>query len=261
MITKRTKIQLVIFTIITLLGVSFVGAKYAQLDRLLFDDAYNVTAHFADSGGIFEGAENIGWVFPNQETTGAHVNIAAAGVAAHAPHPDAAISFLEYLTTPEAQEFFARGAHSSLAVERSLHETYLARAAVRPSSPPSVVTRAYVHHLAAVAAHGSYAEVVAAVLPCYWVYAKVGVALLAQAEAVPGHPYRDWVATYGSAPFTDHAAHACRLADAAAQHADPATRERMVAAFDASCRHEVAFFGQVAVTATGQERPVVLAVP
>ncbi|MFC4614900.1 bifunctional hydroxymethylpyrimidine kinase/phosphomethylpyrimidine kinase [Cellulomonas algicola] len=156
----------------------------------------------------------------------------------------------------EAQEFFARGAHSCLAVERSLHETYLARASVRPSSPPSAVTRAYVDHLAAVAAHGSYAEVVAAVLPCYWVYAEVGVTLLAQADAVPGHPYRDWVATYGSAPFTEHAAHACRLADAAAQHVDPATRERMIAAFDASCRHEVAFFGQVAVVATDPGRQV-----
>ena len=57
MITKRTKIQLVIFTLITLLGVSLVGAKYAQLDRLVLDDSYNVTAHFADSGGIFQGAE------------------------------------------------------------------------------------------------------------------------------------------------------------------------------------------------------------
>ena len=33
MITRRTKIQLVIFVIITLLGVSFVGARYAKLDR------------------------------------------------------------------------------------------------------------------------------------------------------------------------------------------------------------------------------------
>ncbi|MDC7123005.1 bifunctional hydroxymethylpyrimidine kinase/phosphomethylpyrimidine kinase [Cellulomonas fimi] len=158
--------------------------------------------------------------------------------------------------TPDAQEFFARGAHSCLAVERSLHETYLARADVRPSTPTSAVTRAYVDHLAAVAAHGSYAEVVAAVLPCYWLYAEVGVALLARADGVPGHPYRDWVATYGSAPFTDHAAHACRLADAAAQHADPGTRSRMVAAFATSCAHEVAFFGQVAVTSVGHDEPV-----
>ena len=57
MITRRTKIQLVIFLVITLLGVSFVGARYAQLDRLVVDDTYTVAAHFGDSGGIFSGAE------------------------------------------------------------------------------------------------------------------------------------------------------------------------------------------------------------
>jgi len=57
MITKRTKMQLVIFALITLVGVSFVGARYARLDRLVFDNSYQVVAHFADSGGIFAGAE------------------------------------------------------------------------------------------------------------------------------------------------------------------------------------------------------------
>lgn len=57
MITQRTKVQLIVFVVITLLGVSFVGAKYAQLDRLVLDDSYTVAAHFADSGGIFAGAE------------------------------------------------------------------------------------------------------------------------------------------------------------------------------------------------------------
>lgn len=57
MITRRTKVQLVIFVIITLVGVSFVGARYARLDRLFYDDAYTVVAHFTDSGGAFVGAE------------------------------------------------------------------------------------------------------------------------------------------------------------------------------------------------------------
>ena len=57
MITGRTKIQLVVFVIITLLGVSYVGAKYAQLDRIFLDEAYLVNAKFSDSGGIFDGAE------------------------------------------------------------------------------------------------------------------------------------------------------------------------------------------------------------
>lgn len=57
MITRRTRIQLLVFVAITLLGVSYVGARYARLDRLLFDDHYTVVAHFAESGGIFAGGE------------------------------------------------------------------------------------------------------------------------------------------------------------------------------------------------------------
>jgi iron(III) transport system substrate-binding protein len=53
---------------------------------------------------------------PNQETTGTHVNVAAAGVAANAPNRESAIAFLEYLTTPEAQAFFADQNHEFPAV-------------------------------------------------------------------------------------------------------------------------------------------------
>lgn len=56
MITRRTKLQLLIFVIITLVGVTYVGARYAQLDRFFIARSYPVTVHFADSGGIFAGA-------------------------------------------------------------------------------------------------------------------------------------------------------------------------------------------------------------
>ena len=57
MITRRTKLQLLVFTLITLLGVSFAGARYARLDRLFVDDDYTVVAHFLSSGGIYTGGE------------------------------------------------------------------------------------------------------------------------------------------------------------------------------------------------------------
>lgn len=57
MITRRTKIQLVVFLVLTLAGITFVGARYARLDRLLWSTSYPVTAHFSESGGIFSGAE------------------------------------------------------------------------------------------------------------------------------------------------------------------------------------------------------------
>ncbi len=57
MISRLTKIQLVIFAIVTLLGGAFVGGRYAQIDRLFVDRSFPVTAQFTDSGGIFAGAQ------------------------------------------------------------------------------------------------------------------------------------------------------------------------------------------------------------
>ena len=49
MITSRTKKQLIAFVIITLVGVSFVGARYAKLGRLFYDSSYTVSAHYSTS--------------------------------------------------------------------------------------------------------------------------------------------------------------------------------------------------------------------
>jgi len=48
-------------------------------------------------------------VFPNQATSGTHVNIAGAGVAKHAKNRDNAITFMEFLASPYAQDYFANG--------------------------------------------------------------------------------------------------------------------------------------------------------
>jgi iron(III) transport system substrate-binding protein len=53
--------------------------------------------------------ERVRVVFPNQGTTGTHVNIAGAAVAKHAKHLDNAVQFMEYLASPFAQEYFANG--------------------------------------------------------------------------------------------------------------------------------------------------------
>ncbi len=57
MISRLTKIQLVIFAIVTVLGGAFVGGRYAQIDRLVVDRSFPVSAQFKDSGGIFAGAQ------------------------------------------------------------------------------------------------------------------------------------------------------------------------------------------------------------
>lgn len=41
--------------------------------------------------------------FPEQDTTGTHVNVTGAGVAAHAPHRDNAVKFIEWLASDDGQ--------------------------------------------------------------------------------------------------------------------------------------------------------------
>jgi iron(III) transport system substrate-binding protein len=53
--------------------------------------------------------EKVGLVWPNQDGYGTHVNISGAGVMKSAPHRDAAVKFLEYLASDEAQRYFANG--------------------------------------------------------------------------------------------------------------------------------------------------------
>ncbi|MEB3289150.1 MAG: Fe(3+) ABC transporter substrate-binding protein [Leptolyngbya sp.] len=52
-------------------------------------------------------AEAIGVFFPNQDDRGTHVNISGAGVLKTAPHAEDALTFLEYLVSPDAQRIFA----------------------------------------------------------------------------------------------------------------------------------------------------------
>lgn len=53
--------------------------------------------------------EKVGFLFPNQETTGAHVNVSGAGVARYAPDPENAEALIAYLLSDEAQQAFAAG--------------------------------------------------------------------------------------------------------------------------------------------------------
>ena len=53
--------------------------------------------------------EKVRVVFPNQGSTGTHLNIAGAAVAKHAKNRDNAVAFMEYLASPFAQQYFANG--------------------------------------------------------------------------------------------------------------------------------------------------------
>jgi iron(III) transport system substrate-binding protein len=80
-----------------------------ECDIVLSNTYYYVRGIKGDVDGLTEGIDGIGWVFPNQSGRGAHVNVSAGAVAANAPNRENAVRFLEYLTSPQAQEYFSEG--------------------------------------------------------------------------------------------------------------------------------------------------------
>ena len=48
-------------------------------------------------------------VWPNQKSTGTHMNISGAALLKSAPHRDSAVQYLEYLASDAAQNYFANG--------------------------------------------------------------------------------------------------------------------------------------------------------
>ena len=78
------------------------------------DIAVSNTYYFArglagDVDGLSSDIDSIGWVWPNQDDRGAHMNLVAAGIAVNAPNPEEALALLEFLASETAQGQFANG--------------------------------------------------------------------------------------------------------------------------------------------------------
>src|SRR5687767_219965 len=87
--------------------LKFVAA--GQCDVTISNQYYYARLLRSDKAEERQIGEKIGIVFPNQTTWGTHVNISGAGVLKNAPNREAAIKFLEYLASDEAQRYFADG--------------------------------------------------------------------------------------------------------------------------------------------------------
>jgi iron(III) transport system substrate-binding protein len=63
----------------------------------------------SDKPEDMEVVSNVGMVWPNQATTGVHMNLAGGAVAKYSPNKATAVRFLEYLASDQAQSYFANG--------------------------------------------------------------------------------------------------------------------------------------------------------
>ena len=83
------------------------GIVSGECDIAVSNTYYYARGLASDVDGLTSDIDSIGWVWPNQSGRGAHVNLAAAGIAANAPNKAEATALLEYLVSDEAQAQFA----------------------------------------------------------------------------------------------------------------------------------------------------------
>jgi len=139
---------------------------------------------------------------------------------------------------------FASSALEAVAVEQALHEQYLAQFAVDAAqaadAEPSPDCLAYTSFLLATAYHEPWEVLVAALLPCFWVYWDVGNAIAGRADA--SNPYRAWIDTYADEGFGEAVRTVIGITDRAAAATTPAVRARMMTAFVRSTQYEWLFW-------------------
>jgi thiaminase (transcriptional activator TenA) len=147
---------------------------------------------------------------------------------------------------PEAADtvMFAEHAAGAIAAEQDMHAALAGAlgltAAQAAATPVAPMTTAYTSYLLATCHGGSFAEGLGAVLPCYWIYARVGEALLSSSS--PDPLYARWIAMYGGDEFQAVVDAVLAVTDRVGADLGLAERARVREHFVTTCRYEWMFW-------------------
>ncbi len=151
--------------------------------------------------------------------------------AARAPQGDWIIMFNEH-------------AAGALKVERALHESFFREWGLSQQevteTPLAPTNLAYTSYLLAVAYAAPFHEVLAALLPCYWIYWEVGREL--ERSGSPDPLYSRWIGTYASEEFGSLVRAVLDATDATAARLQASERDAMFRHFAMTSRYEWMFW-------------------
>jgi len=86
-----------------------LGVASGECEVAISNSYYYVRLLKSDKSEDKKAMQAVGLIWPNQKSFGTHMNVSGAGVLKSAPHRDAAIQYLEYLSSDSAQSYFANG--------------------------------------------------------------------------------------------------------------------------------------------------------
>lgn len=142
------------------------------------------------------------------------------------------------LTCKEHVADFLKFATDGIAVEQALHESFLQGMELPEKSPSCTM------YIAVEEASGfdDVAVEAASLLPCFWIYQRVGEHILQTAESLSENPYSRWINTYGDEFFAAATRRAIEICDQLAAEASEEVRRRMTEIFLTCARLEWMFW-------------------
>lgn len=147
----------------------------------------------------------------------------------------------EDLYTTSRMAAHAQGTNEA---ELALHEKFIKQLHITGEElakfEPAPTTYNYTSHLYRVADSGSLGEIIAAILPCYWIYHEIGERF---EGAEPKEPiYQEWIAAYGGEWFGQLVQEQISRLDNLAENASNTERKKMTRHFLLSCQYEYLFW-------------------
>ncbi|PZE21373.1 thiaminase II [Paenibacillus xerothermodurans] len=135
----------------------------------------------------------------------------------------------------------AQGTYSA---ELALHEQFAKQLGItdeeRAAFQPAPTAYAYTCHMLSAAYNGHLGDIVAAILPCYWLYFEIGERLQG---LTPEEPiYREWINAYGGEWFRELVQEQIDRLDTIAEQVTSSDRERMQRHFVISSHYEHEFW-------------------
>lgn len=146
----------------------------------------------------------------------------------------------EKLLQPEFSQMFLRFSKAALLEAENLHAKILTDK-FSEEGEISPCCQAYTDYLLDLAHLDDVAVAVAAVLPCFWIYQKLGT-YIATTVNLENHAYASWIKTYSAPEFLQDTNSVIAIVDQMSVSASAHTQEKMLQAFIQASRYEWMFW-------------------